>query len=89
VFSTICGSRSPHWTRFGPHEERRAALHRDDDYFLLPDGSVTTLDAINPILKDVPLWQAYPGDTLNGDFTNCFAPIVAVFSPRLKILSST
>jgi hypothetical protein len=26
------------------------------------------------ILKSVPLWQAYPGDSLNGDFTNCFAP---------------
>jgi tRNA (mo5U34)-methyltransferase len=45
-----------------------------DDYLLLADGSLTTLDAINPELKAVPLWQAYPGDTLNGDFTNCFAP---------------
>jgi tRNA (mo5U34)-methyltransferase len=45
-----------------------------DEYFLLPDGSTTTLDAVNPLLKNVPLWQAYPGDTLNGDFTNCFAP---------------
>jgi tRNA (mo5U34)-methyltransferase len=45
-----------------------------DEYFQLPDGTVTTLDAVNPILKSVPLWQAYPGDSLNGDFTNCFAP---------------
>jgi tRNA (mo5U34)-methyltransferase len=45
-----------------------------DEYFLLPDGSVTNLDAVNPILKDIPLWQAYPRDTLNGDYTNCFAP---------------
>ena len=45
-----------------------------DGYFLLPDGSVTTLQAVNPILSDIPLWQAYPGDSLNGDFTNCFAP---------------
>ncbi|HXI12934.1 MAG TPA: methyltransferase domain-containing protein [Thermoanaerobaculia bacterium] len=45
-----------------------------DDYFLLPDGSVTTLEAINPMLGSIPLWQAYPGDSLNGDFTNCFAP---------------
>ena len=45
-----------------------------DNYFLLSDGTVTTLDAINPLLNDVPLWQAYPGDALNGDFTNCFAP---------------
>jgi len=45
-----------------------------DDYFLLPDGRVTTLDEVNPLLKNVPLWQAYPGDSLNGDYTNCFAP---------------
>lgn len=45
-----------------------------DEYFLLPDGTVTTLDAVSPLLRGVPLWQAYPGDTLNGDFTNCFAP---------------
>ena len=45
-----------------------------DEYFLLPDGSVSTLDEVNPLLKSVPLWQAYPGGSLNGDFTNCFAP---------------
>ncbi len=45
-----------------------------DEYFLLPDGGVTTLDAVNPLLKNVPLWQAYPGDSLGHDFTNCFAP---------------
>lgn len=45
-----------------------------DEFFLLPDGTATTLDALNPILKDVPIWQAYPGDSLNGDYTNCFAP---------------
>ena len=45
-----------------------------DEYFQLPDGSVTTLAAINPMLSGVPLWQAYPGDSLNGDFTNCFGP---------------
>jgi tRNA (mo5U34)-methyltransferase len=45
-----------------------------DEYVQLPDGSVTSLEALNPILKNVPLWQAYPGDSLNGDFTNCFAP---------------
>ena len=45
-----------------------------DEYFLLPDGTVTTLKDVNPLLENVPLWQAYPADTLNGDFTNCFAP---------------
>ena len=45
-----------------------------DEYFLLADGTVTTLADVNPLLTDVPLWQAYPADSLNGDFTNCFAP---------------
>ena len=45
-----------------------------DEYVQLPDGSITTLEAVNPILKTIPLWQAYPGDSLNGDYTNCFAP---------------
>lgn len=45
-----------------------------DQYVQLPDGSSTTLAAINPILEGIPLWQAFPKDSLNGDFTNCFAP---------------
>jgi tRNA (mo5U34)-methyltransferase len=55
-----------------------------DDYFLLPDGTVTTLDRINPVLKSIPLWQAYPGDTLNGDFTNCFAPNMRAIEVALQ-----
>ncbi|HJQ38864.1 MAG TPA: methyltransferase domain-containing protein [Thermoanaerobaculia bacterium] len=45
-----------------------------DEYVALPDGSVTTLAALNPQLTAIPLWQAYPADSLNGDYTNCFAP---------------
>lgn len=45
-----------------------------DEYVLLPGGSTTTLEALNPALSGIPLWQAYPRDTLNGDYTNCFAP---------------
>lgn len=45
-----------------------------DEYVLLPDGRTTTLAALNPLLSEVPLWQAFPDDSLNGDFTNCFAP---------------
>lgn len=45
-----------------------------DDYVLLPDGTTTTLAALHPRLAEIPLWQAYPRDSLNGDFTNCFAP---------------
>jgi tRNA (mo5U34)-methyltransferase len=45
-----------------------------DEYFQLPDRTITSLAALAPALTEVPLWQAYPRDTLNGDFTNCFAP---------------
>lgn len=45
-----------------------------DEHFRLADGAVTTLADVDPALTDVPLWQAFPGDVLNGDFTNCFAP---------------
>jgi len=54
-----------------------------DEYFLLPDGTTTTLDALNPILKNVPLWQFYPGDSLNGDYTNEFAPNRRALEPAL------
>lgn len=40
----------------------------------LPDGTVTTLAALHPTLAHIPLWQAYPADSLNGDHTNCSAP---------------
>ncbi len=45
-----------------------------DEFVLLPDGATTTLAELNPRLAGIPLWQAYPRDSLNGDFTNCLAP---------------
>lgn len=45
-----------------------------DEYVLLPDGATTTLAELNLRLAEIPLWQAYPRDSLNGDFTNCVAP---------------
>jgi tRNA (mo5U34)-methyltransferase len=45
-----------------------------DDYVLLPGGATTSLAELNRVLTEIPLWQAYPRDALNGDFTNCFAP---------------
>lgn len=55
-----------------------------DEYLALPDGTITTLANINPILQRVPLWQAYPGDSLNGDYTNCFAPNRAALEVALS-----
>jgi len=45
-----------------------------DEYFQLSDGTATSLAALHPALADVPIWQAFPGGSLNGDYTNCFAP---------------
>ena len=45
-----------------------------DTHIQLADGTVTTLEALDPRLTAVPLWQSYPGDALNGDHTNCWAP---------------
>jgi hypothetical protein len=45
-----------------------------DEFVQLPSGGVTTLAELNPILETIPLWQAYPEGTLNGDYTNCTAP---------------
>lgn len=59
-----------------------ATLLIDDDV-LLPDGTTTSLGALHPRLAEIPLWQAYPGDSLNGDPTNCFAPIRAALAAAL------
>lgn len=55
-----------------------------DQHFRLADGAVTTLADVDPALTDVPLWQAFPRDTLNGDFTNCFAPNRAALRAALE-----
>lgn len=55
-----------------------------DEHVMLPDGSVTTLQELNPVLTDIPLWQAYPGDVLNGDFTNCSAPNMTALKVALE-----
>ena len=55
-----------------------------DEYVQLPDGTVTTLEALNPALKGIPLWQAYPRDSLNGDYTNCFAPNMTALCAALE-----
>ena len=64
-----------------------------DDYVQLPDGKVTRLEDLNPLLREIPLWQAYPADSLNGDYTNCFAPnmrglAVALGEAQFRVESS-
>lgn len=61
-----------------------------DEYFQLADRTITSLSNLHPALSDVPLWQAYPRDSLNGDFTNCFAPnraalVAALAEAQLRV----
>lgn len=58
--------------------------HVIDDYFLLPDGSVTQLAAVAPILKQMPLIQYYPKATLAGDATNKMGPNMAAFRAMIE-----
>jgi len=56
-----------------------------DEHVSLPrGGEVTTLHALNPVLLEIPLWQAFPDDSLNGDFTNCFAPNMCALHVALE-----
>ncbi len=48
--------------------------HVLDDHVVLDDGSVTTLDRIDPCLARIPLYRFYPSNELNRDYSNWFAP---------------
>ena len=67
-----------------PSAELYLATFMIDEHVVLPDGGVTTLDRLNPILREIPLWQSYPGGALNGDFTNCFAPNMCALKTVLR-----
>ena len=54
-----------------------------DRAVLLADGSFASLDQLAPALKDLPLMQFYPGDSLNNDFTNYWAPNLACLKGML------
>jgi predicted phosphohydrolase len=55
-----------------------------DNYLLLPDGSLTGLSAVAPMLESVPLVQFYPGHVLLGDYTNYWAPNLAALRAMLS-----
>ncbi len=67
-----------------PGAQLYVATFMIDEHVILPDGGVTTLSALNPVLQDIPLWQSYPGGSLNGDFTNCFAPNMCALKGALS-----
>jgi tRNA (mo5U34)-methyltransferase len=45
-----------------------------DRAFLQNDGSFVSLESLNPALLHNPIMQFYPGNALNNDFTNYWAP---------------
>lgn len=48
--------------------------HHLDHCLLLDDGRTTTLKAIDPHLDRIPLYQFYPSNELNSDYSNWFSP---------------
>ena len=48
--------------------------HCLDNSVYLEDGEKTTLDQIDPRLSGIPLYRFYPGNELNGDYSNWFSP---------------
>src|SRR5438046_173367 len=48
--------------------------HFLDNFVLLDGGRVTTLEAMDARLPDIPLYRFYRTDELNGDVSNWFAP---------------
>jgi tRNA (mo5U34)-methyltransferase len=54
-----------------------------DNQFRASDGSMRELGEVDPEMTKVPLMQFYPGSTLNGDFTNWWAPNGAALEAML------
>src|SRR5207249_2684617 len=48
--------------------------HIIDNGCLLPDGKLTPLRSIAPVLEQIPIMQFYPGSVLNDDPTNFWGP---------------
>lgn len=65
-----------------------------ENAFLLPNGKLTTLNSVSPLLKDIPIMQFYPKKSLNNDQSNYWAPNLTCLVKMLEetnfqVLSST
>lgn len=58
--------------------------HCLDNYVVLDDGLVTTLERIDPCLARIPLYRFYPSNELNRDYSNWFAPNRRAIEDGLK-----
>jgi tRNA (mo5U34)-methyltransferase len=55
-----------------------------DEHFIRADGTVGKLSDLHPELQEIPIWQAYPRGSLNGDHTNCFGPNMCALLTALR-----
>jgi tRNA (mo5U34)-methyltransferase len=55
-----------------------------DDALLVGDGEFKRLADLNPELEKIPLMQFFPGDSLNADATNMWAPNQAGLAAMLE-----
>lgn len=55
-----------------------------DDAVLVATGEFKPLAAISPELESIPIMQFYPGDSLNGDPSNAWAPNQACLRAMLE-----
>jgi tRNA (mo5U34)-methyltransferase len=55
-----------------------------DHRFILPDGVETGLGEVHEVLRDIPLWQFYPGRELAGDISNWFGPNIRAVMDGLR-----
>lgn len=56
----------------------------DQEGFLMPDGTFQSIESISPVLRETPILQFYPDDTLGGDYTNFWAPNARCMEEMLR-----
>ncbi len=56
------------------HDALYLETHVIDEALLRPDGTFVPMRALAAELPEIPLMQFFPGDALNNDFTNYWAP---------------
>ncbi len=55
-----------------------------DHAVLLNDGSFRSLESLSPALKEIPLMQFYPDNSLHADYTNYWAPNASCLEAMLR-----
>ncbi len=58
--------------------------HAIDNCLMMPDGKMSTLKDVAPVLANIPLMQFYPGTSLSGDHTNYWGPNLKCLTGMLE-----